>query len=108
MLLKTLKNVIKIFIFLSLIIFNKWLFLYPIYIHPFYLKHKKSILSIDNSKKEILKKGRKFLDKCLNNINDNTYKYIEYPRASVIIPLYNCEDYRIIYSFNSISKYDQN
>ena len=92
MLLKTLKNVIKIFIFLSLIIFNKWLFLYPIYIHPFYLKHKKSILSIDNSKKEILKKGRKFLDKCLNNINDNTYKYIEYPRASVIIPLYNCED----------------
>ena len=90
MTLKIGENVIKAIIFLSLLCLDKKYFLYPIDIHPFY-KKKKPIISKDKSQNETLIKGRNFLDKCLNIPNNNTYKYIKKPRASVIMPLYNCE-----------------
>ena len=90
MTLKICENVIKAIIFLSLLCLDKKYFLYPIDIHPFY-KKKKPIISGDKSQNETLIKGRNFLDKCLNIPNNNTYKYIKKPRASVIMPLYNCE-----------------
>ena len=39
----------------------------------------------------ILLKGRMFLDKCLNGVNNNVYKENENPSITVIIPSYNCE-----------------
>jgi glycosyltransferase involved in cell wall biosynthesis len=98
--LKICKNAIKAIIFLSLICLDKKYFLSPVYIHPFYLK-KKPIILKDKKQNETLTKGRKFLDKCLNIPNNNTYKYIKKPRASVIMPLYNCQE-TIEYSIRSI------
>ena len=62
--------------------------------HPFYLDNKKPIVSYNESKKEILIKGRNYLDKCLNFSSKFEYmynKYIRNPKISVIIPMYNCE-----------------
>ena len=60
--------------------------------HPFYLDNKKAIISYNESKKEILIKGRNYLDKCLNISKKFEYnKYIRKPKISVIIPMYNCE-----------------
>ena len=70
-------------------------------LHPFYLPHKKTILSIDKSKKQILKSGRKYLDKCLKFKKHLKFKYIKQPQASVIVPLFNCEK-TIASSLNSI------
>ena len=70
-------------------------------IHPFYLPHKKTILSIDKSKKQILKSGRKYLDKCLKFKKHLKFKYIKQPQVSVIVPLFNCEK-TIASSLNSI------
>ena len=96
-----LKNVIKIFILLILLKIVKKIISFPSYIHPFYLKHKKAILSIDKSKNETLTNGRNYLDKCLNQPNNNSYDYINNPRISIIMPLYNCEN-RIEQSIRSI------
>ena len=85
------KNLIRLTFFLDLLIIDKKLYTTTLKIHPFYLPNKKPILSIDKSKKKILKKGREYLDKCLFVPNKQTYKYIKQPKASVIIPLYNCE-----------------
>ena len=85
------KNLIRFTIFLDLLLVDKKLYTFTLKFHPFYLPYKKPILLIDRSKKKILKKGRKYLDKCLNFPNKHTYKYIKQPKASVIIPLYNCE-----------------
>ena len=74
---------------------------YYLNIHPFYLPHKKTILSIDKSKKQILKSWRKYLDKCLQSKEHFKYKYIKQPQASVIVPLFNCEK-TINASLNSI------
>ena len=90
--LKRFINDTKIFIFLILIFIDRKIILYPIYIHPFYLKPKKPILSIDHSQNETLARGRNFLDKCLNIPNNFTYEYINFPKASIIIPIYNCEE----------------
>ena len=48
-------------------------------------------MQIDENKKEILQKGRNFLDKCLRAHNNKTYKYIKQTKITAIIPLYNCE-----------------
>ena len=85
------KNLIRLTFFLDLLLIDKKLYTTTLKIHPFYLPNKKPILSIDKSKKKILKKGREYLDKCLFVPNKQTYKYIKQPKASVIIPLYNCE-----------------
>ena len=69
--------------------------------HPFYLPHKKTILSLDKSLKKTLKKGRQFLDKCLYSKNQKIFKYIKKPKASIIVPLYNCEN-TINAAYNSI------
>ena len=84
-------DLIKLTIFWSLLIIDKKLYPYLFNIHPFYLPNKKTILSIDKSKKKELKKGRIYLDKCLRENNHKKFKYIKQPEASVIIPLYNCE-----------------
>ena len=55
------------------------------------MPYKKYILQIDENKKEILQKGRNFLDKCLRAHSNKTYKYIKKPKITAIIPLYNCE-----------------
>ena len=83
------KYLIQFIIFWDLIILNKKSF--HSRKHPFYLPNKKSILENDESKRESLIKGRNFLDKCLNFENKEIYKYINQPKATVIIPLYNCE-----------------
>ena len=86
------KNLIQLTIFINLVIIDKKLNIYPLKIHPFYLPYKKPILVIDENKTEILRKGRNFLDRCLKFNNRNkTYKYIKQPKATAIIPLYNCE-----------------
>ena len=69
--------------------------------HPFYLPYNSPILLIDRSQNETLNDGRIFLDKCLNLFNNNKYKLIGVPKASVIIPLYNCQE-TIIPAINSI------
>ena len=69
--------------------------------HPFYLPYNKPILLIDRYQNETLNNGRNYLDKCLNVVNNNKYKLIEIPKASVIIPLYNCQE-TIIPAINSI------
>jgi len=69
--------------------------------HPFYLDNLKPIISYNESKKEILLKGRNYLDKCLNFTNILEYKYISKPKISVIIPMYNCEK-TIKSSLNSV------
>ena len=76
---------------MDLIINNKTLYLYKFKIHPFYLPNKKPILLIYKNKRKILKKGRKYLDKCLKFSNNHKYNYITKPKISVILPLYNCE-----------------
>ena len=75
--------------------------IYPKYLHPFYLPNNKPILLIDRYQNETLNNGRNYLDKCLNLVNNNKYKLIEIPKASVIIPLYNCQE-TIIPAINSI------
>ena len=86
------KNLIQLTIFINLVIIDKKLNIYPLKIHPFYLPYKKPILVIDESRTEILRKGRNYLDRCLKFHNHNkTYKYIKKPKATAIIPLYNCE-----------------
>jgi len=95
------KILIKLIIFIDLTFINKKFFSYKSNIHPFYLPNKRPILSINNYKKETLKGGRKFLDKCLNFPNKHRYKYIKQPKASVIIPLHNCEK-TVTHSINSI------
>ena len=86
-----LKNMVKLAIFYGLLIIDKKLYHYNFNIHPFYLLNKKPILLLDKTKKKILKKGRKYLDKCLMCNNHNKYKYIKHPKASIIIPLHNCQ-----------------
>ena len=83
------KYLIQLVIFGDLIILNKKSF--HLRKHPFYLPNKKSILENDESKREPLIKGRIFLDKCLNLKNKEIYKYVNQPKVTVIIPLYNCE-----------------
>ena len=77
--------------------------IYPLSInnHPFYLDNLKPIISYNESKKEILLKGRNYLDKCLNFTNILEYKYISKPKISVIIPMFNCEK-TIKSSLNSV------
>ena len=82
--LEILKNALKIFILLILIKIDKKIISCPSYIHPFYRKHKIAILSIDKSKNEILTNGRNFLDKCLNQTNNNRYDFINNPKLSII------------------------
>lgn len=94
-------NLIKLTIFCNLIIIGKKLGIYPTYLHPFYLPYNKPILLIDRYQNETLNNGRNYLDKCLNVVNNNKYKLIEIPKASVIIPLYNCQE-TIIPAINSI------
>ena len=94
-------NLIKLTIFFNLIIIGKKLGIYPTYLHPFYLPYNKPILLIDRYQNETLNNGRNYLDKCLNLVNNNKYKLIEIPKASVIIPLYNCQE-TIIPAINSI------
>ena len=94
-------NLIKLTIFCNLIIIGKKLGIYPTYLHPFYLPYNKPILLIDRYQNETLNNGRNYLDKCLNLVNNNKYKLIEIPKASVIIPLYNCQE-TIIPAINSI------
>ena len=94
-------NLIKLSIFCNLIIIGKKLGIYPTYLHPFYLPYNKPILLIDRYQNETLNNGRNYLDKCLNLVNNNKYKLIEIPKASVIIPLYNCQE-TIISAINSI------
>jgi cellulose synthase/poly-beta-1,6-N-acetylglucosamine synthase-like glycosyltransferase len=77
---------------LDLIIIDKKLYPYKLNIHPFYLPNKKPILLTDKNKEKTLKKGRKYLDKCLNFPNYHLYKFIKQPKVSVIIPLYNCQE----------------
>ena len=83
------KPIIKLIFFVNFII----LIIFPFKdnIHPFYLYNKKPILSYNESKKEILIRGRNYLDKCLNLTNNFEYKYIRKPKVSVIIPMFNCE-----------------
>ena len=86
------KNLIKLTIFCNLIILNKKLKVYPLYIHPFYFPYNRPILSLNASLKETLIKGRTYLDKCLDSSNTSDYfKSIGLPKVSIIIPLYNCE-----------------
>ena len=86
------KNLIKLTIFCNLIILNKKLKVYPFYIHPFYFPNNKPILSLNTNLREILIKGRAYLDKCLDLSNTSDYfKFIGLPKVSIIIPLYNCE-----------------
>ena len=60
-------NIIKLFVFLNIII----LVTYPSSskVHPFYSYGKQPILYYEQNKKEMLIKGRKFLDKCLQHPN---------------------------------------
>ena len=80
---------------------DKKFYPYKFNIHPFYLPNKKPILLTDKNKEKTLKKGKKYLDKCLNFPNYHVYKYIKHPKVSVIIPLYNCEK-TIMSSIHSI------
>ena len=46
--------------------------------------------------------GKKFIDKCLSDLNIKSYDfYPEYPLLSVIIPVFNCEK-TILYPISSI------
>ena len=83
------KNITKFIIFFNLII----IVIYPnnLKTHPFYLPNKKPILKYDETKIPILKKGRDYLDDCLNFPNKQIYTYINKPKVSVIIPMFNCE-----------------
>ena len=94
-------NLIKLTIFGNLIIIGKKLRIYPTYLHPFYLPNNKPIILIDKNKNQTLNEGRNYLDKCLNLVDNNTYKLIGAPKASVIIPLYNCQE-TIIPAIHSI------
>jgi len=86
------KNLIKLTIFCNLIILNKKLKVYPLYIHPFYFPYNRPILSLNESLREKLIKGRAYIDKCLDLSNTSDYfKSFGLPKVSVIIPLYNCE-----------------
>ena len=95
------KNFIKTIIFFNLIFLDQKLVLYPSKLNPFYLSDNKPILLIDPSKKETLLKGRNYLDRCLNFSNECNYTYIQQPKVSAIIPLYNCEK-TIMPAINSI------
>ena len=70
---------LKLILLCIIFIIDKKLDPYYLNIHPFYLPHKKTILSIDKSKKKILKSGRKYLDKCLKSKRHLKFKYIKQP-----------------------------
>ena len=73
-------------------ILDKKLKVYPVYIHPFYFPYNRPILSLNESLRETLIKGRAYLDKCLDLSSTSDYfKSIGLPKVSIIIPLYNCE-----------------
>ena len=95
------QNLMRLAFLLDLIIIDKKLYPYKLNIHPFYLPNKKPILLTDKNKEKTLKKGRKYLDKCLNFPNYHLYKFIKQPKVSVIIHLYNCEK-TIMSSIHSI------
>ena len=94
-------NLIKITVFVNLFLLADKLKTFPLKLHPFYLPFKKPILLIDESERETLIRGRKYMDRCLNFSGDKFYNYSEQIRVSVIIPLYNCEK-TIEYSIHSI------
>jgi len=48
-------------------------------------------LSLLNEREFLLRKGRKYLNKCLNGENNNSYEFKENPIITTIIPTYNCE-----------------
>ena len=48
-------------------------------------------LSLLNEREFLLRKGRKYLNKCLNGENNNCYEFKENPIITTIIPTYNCE-----------------
>ena len=48
-------------------------------------------LTLSNEKEILLTRGRKYLNKCLINENNNFYEYKENPIITTIIPTYNCE-----------------
>ena len=50
-----------------------------------------SILLIDKTLNSTLLDGRNFIDICLNFHNNKKYKLLSPPKATVVIPLYNCE-----------------
>ena len=84
-------NLIKLTIFCNLIVFDKKLFVFQYYVHPFFSPFRRRILSADESKYETLINGRNFLNICLNFTNYQKYKLIEKPKVSAIIPLFNCD-----------------
>ena len=74
-------------------IISKKIFIYCIilYLYSNTYDFKKDIMSNDE-KRSIIIKGKKFIDKCLNNKNlSNEYKHNINPIISVIIPIYNSE-----------------
>ena len=88
------KIIIIIIILLSRIIIKNYIkddYLDFINFHPFYLSNKMPILSYDKTKYNILKEGRKFLDRCFNSVYSLEYNYINKPKISVIVPMFNCE-----------------
>ena len=84
-------DLIKITIILNLIIYDKKLSVSQFYIHPFHSPFRRAILSIDESKNQTLRDGRIFLDKCLTFSIHQKYKYVENPKVTAIVPLFNCE-----------------
>ena len=82
---------VQLTIFCNLVIINKKLKIHPKRVHPFYKSYRNSILADDESKRDILIKGRNFLDKCIYFTQKEICKYVDKPKVTMIIPLYNCE-----------------
>ena len=62
-------------------------------------------LSLLNEREFLLRKGRKYLNKCLNGENNNSYEFKENPIITTIIPTYNCEkNFIFIKTFLSLPK----
>ena len=78
------------FFFIIIFIINNNNFPIKEYEHPFYLKERKPIIEKDKKQKKVLIKGRKYVNKCLKGDNHKKYKRNENPKASVIIPVFNC------------------
>ena len=79
------KNLIKLTIFCNLIILDKKLKVYPLYIHPFYFPYNRPILSLNENLKEALIKGRSYLDKCLDSSNTISYiKSVNLPKLALL------------------------
>jgi hypothetical protein len=85
-------DLIKFIIFLNLILLDKKLNIFPEYVHPFHLPYNKPIVFANKTQNETLMNGRVFLDLCLNFHNDKKYKLLYPLKATVIIPLFNCEN----------------